>query len=361
MEYQKITNLLNTSSDNVPRFITKKQVEVHDQPGSAENRYKPSKQIRFKTSILRSDLCNFSNACILAKRTISVTDPNDANYNQKLALKNNNPFTSCISKIHNTLIDNAKDIDIIMLMYNLIEYSKNYSNTSGSLWNYYRNEPNGENNNLNYSIKDSKSFDYKTSITEKLEGINTKKDAEIVVPLKHLSNFWRTLDIVFVNCEINLVLTWSEQCVLTNKATKGTVPAQAGNPAAAAVNNPTNATFQITDAKLYVSVVTLSTEDDNNFLEQLKSGFNRNFKQNKYRSEMTNQAKTNNLNYLLDPTFNKVNRLFVLSFKNQDDRTSFSKYFTPKVEIKDFNVLADGKGFLDVPVRKQRRSIRKNY
>ena len=167
-----------------------------------------------------------------------------------------------------------------MLMYNLIKYSKNYSNATGSLWNYYRDEPNGENNNLNYSIKDSKSFDYKTSITGKLEGINRKKDAEIVVPLKHLSNFWRTLDIVFVNCEINLILTWYEKCVLTSKATRDTVPAQGGNPAAAAVNNPTNATFQITDTKLYVSVVTLSNEDNDNFLEQLKPGFNINFKYN---------------------------------------------------------------------------------
>ena len=110
--------------------------------------------------------------------------------------------------------------------------------------------------------------------------------------------------------------------------------------------SPTNATFQITDTKLYVPVVTLSTEDDNNFLEQLKSGFKRTIKWNKYRSEMTNQTKTNNLNYLIDPTFNKVNRLFVLSFENEEDRTSFSKYYTPKVEIKDFNVLIDGKSFL---------------
>ena len=109
--------------------------------------------------------------------------------------------------------------------------------------------------------------------------------------------------------------------------------------------SPTNATFQITDTKLYVPVVTLSTEDDNNFLKQLKSGFKRTIKWNKYRSEMTNQTKTNHLNHLIDPTFTKVNRLFVLSFENEEDRTSFSKYYVPKVEIKDFNVLIDGKSF----------------
>ena len=94
---------------------------------------------------------------------------------------------------------------------------------------------------------------------------------------------------------------------------------------------------------MYVLVVTLSTEDDNKFLEQLKTGIKRTIKWNKYRAEMTNQAKTNNLDYLIDPAFNKVSILFVLSFENEEDRTSFSKYYTPKVEIKDFNVLIDGK------------------
>ena len=103
----------------------------------------------------------------------------------------------------------------------------------------------------------------------------------------------------------------------------------------AEVDNPTNATFKITDTKLYIPA-TLSTEDDNKLLEQLKTGFERTIKWNKYRSDMTKQTKTNNLNYLIDPTFNKVNRLFVLSFENGDGRTSFSKYLTPSVEIKDF-------------------------
>ena len=94
-----------------------------------------------------------------------------------------------------------------MPAYNLHEYSKNYSKTIGSLWSYYRDEPNrGANNSINFLIKDSKSFDYKTSITGKLEGHNTEK----VVPLKYLSNFWRTLDMSLINCEINLILTWSK-------------------------------------------------------------------------------------------------------------------------------------------------------
>ena len=114
MEYQKITNLLCTTSNEMPRFITKKWVEVHDQSGSAEDRYKPSKQIRFKTSMLRSDLCDFSDAYIVVKGTITVTNPVNDAYDKKLAFKNNAPFVSCISKINNTLIDNAEELDIVM-------------------------------------------------------------------------------------------------------------------------------------------------------------------------------------------------------------------------------------------------------
>ena len=200
-------------------------------------------------------------------------------------------------------------------MYNLLEYNKNYRKTTGSFWNYYRDEPNeestgGGNGAIKYSIRNSKSFEYKTSITGTLEGDNTEKEAEIVVPLKHLSNFWKTLDMPLINCEINLILTWSENCVLTSKAQRDKFIGTGSdkNPQFSEINNPTNATFKITDTKLYVPVVTLSTKDDNTFLEQLKSGF----KWKKYRSEITNQTKTNYLNYLIDSTFTKVNRLFVL-------------------------------------------------
>ena len=108
----------------------------------------------------------------------------------------------------------------------MIEHSKNYSKTSGSLWNYYRDEPNsGAERNITNSIKYSKYFNYKTSTTEKLEGGNTEKeDIKIVVPLKYLINFWRTLDMPLINCEVSLTLTWSETCVLTSKATREANP-----------------------------------------------------------------------------------------------------------------------------------------
>ena len=133
--------------------------------------------------------------------------------------------------------------------------------------------------------------------------INLVKKVEIVVPLKYLSNFWGRLDMPLINCEVSLTLTWSENCIITSLERREITNTQRDS-------SPTNATFKITDTKLYVSVVTLSTKDDNNFLEQLKLRFKRTIKWNRYRSEMTNHTKTNRLNYLIDPTFTKVNRLF---------------------------------------------------
>ena len=162
-----------------------------------------------------------------------------------------------------------------------------------------------------------------------------------------------------INSEVSLTLTWFENCVLTDITTQTARAPQGDNPARPAIHAPTNVTFKITDATFYIPVVTSSTKHDSNFLEQLKSGFKRTIKWNKYRSEMTNQTKTNHLNHLIDPTFIKVNRLFVLSFENEEDRTSFSKYYVPKVEIKDFNVLIDGKSFFDVPVKNKEEAYEK--
>ena len=125
MEYQNITKLLDTTSDKIPRFITEKWLEVHDQSGSAKNRDKPSKQMRFKTSMLRSDLCDFSDAYIVVKGAITLTKTDGRGFidirNRFLAFKNNAPFTNCISKINNVLIDNAEDLDVDMPMYSLLQ------------------------------------------------------------------------------------------------------------------------------------------------------------------------------------------------------------------------------------------------
>ena len=136
MEYQKITNVLGRTPIEMPRFITKKWVEVHDQSGSFDDRYKPSKRIKFKASMLRSDLCHYSDAYIVVKGDITLAIINGRGIidirNRFLTFKNNSPFTNCISKINNVLIDNVEDLDIVMPIYNLLGYSKNYRKTTGS-------------------------------------------------------------------------------------------------------------------------------------------------------------------------------------------------------------------------------------
>ena len=154
--------------------------------------------------MLRSHLCDYSDAYIFVKGEITVTEPNNDAYDKKLAFENNALVISCISKINNTLIDNAEDLDIVTCMYNLLEYSKSYSKTTISLWNYTDKPNSGAEGNIK-SIKDSKSFNYKTTITGKLEGTDTEKEVKFVVPLKHLSNFFRILDIPLINCEINTI------------------------------------------------------------------------------------------------------------------------------------------------------------
>ena len=146
-----------------------------------------------------------------------------------------------------------------------------------------------------------------------------------------------------------MILSWYKECVLVGRALRN-APDPQPNPAIAAIESPTSAKFEITDCKLYVPIVTLSAENDNKLLEQLKSGFKRTIKWNKYMSQMSNK-KNNNLNYLIDPTFSNVNRLFVLSFDNEDDRTSYYKYYMPNVERKDYNVLIVGDAFFELPVK----------
>ena len=142
MEHYKISKLLNNSA--VAKFVTKKWVEVND---LSSGQYSVNKNIRFQTSLLRSDLCDYSNAYIVVKGRVSVTNNNSANrIYKKLTFKNNVPLRSCITKINNIFIDNAEDLDIVMPMYNLLQYSNNYSMTSGKLWNYYRDEINDNEN-----------------------------------------------------------------------------------------------------------------------------------------------------------------------------------------------------------------------
>ena len=146
-----------------------------------------------------------------------------------------------------------------------------------------------------------------------------------------------------INCEVNLILTWSKDCVFTNSEGEGK--------------------FTITETKLYVPVVTLSTKDNAKLLQQLKSGFKRTINWNKYESSIKTFAQNRYLNHLINPSFQGVNRLFVLSFENEDQRKSHSSYYLPNVEIKDYNVMVDGRIFSDQPIdsmAKTYENIRKN-
>ena len=193
MEFQKIVNLLDTTSDDkdLPRFVTKKWIDVYDQ---SEKNYNVNKEITIKTPMLRSNLCAYSDAYIVVKGTITVTDPDNAKRNKSVAFKNNAPFINCISKINGVKIDNVEDLDVVMLMYNLLEYSKNYRKTTGSFWNCYRDEPSDP------ISSNSESFKYKTSITGNAYNLVAgnanydvtkvgKNETKVVIPLKYLRSF----------------------------------------------------------------------------------------------------------------------------------------------------------------------------
>ena len=234
----------------------------------------------------KSSLWDYSDACILVKGKITITGEGDdtsakqADERDKgVAFKNCAPFTNCISEINNIQVDDAKDIDIVMPMYNLIEYSDNYARTSGSLWQYYRDEPYD-------NLADSESFKSKIKITGKTPYNSNRKDVEIMVPLKYLSSFWRALEMPLIKCEVILILTWSSTCVITNSTGA--------------------ATFAITDTNLYVPLVTLSIQDNSaqhKLLQELKSGFKRVIDWNKYLSKPELLAQNPNLNHLVEPSF----------------------------------------------------------
>ena len=200
-----------------------------------------------------------------------------------------------------------------MPLYNLICYSGNYSKTLGS------------------TMQVSESFKSKIKIKGNTPGNGNTKNIEKAVPLKYLSKFWRTLEIPIISSETNLVLTWSQKCV-TSSATEARK-------------------FIITYTKLYVPVVTLSTQDNMKLLKQLESGFKIINNKNKYQSKLTGQAQIRYLEYLIDPSFQRVNRLFVLLFGNRADREVHTVYFLPKVEIKDCNVMIDRRNLFNQPIK----------
>ena len=300
--------------------------------------------------MLRSSLCDYGDAYILVKGNITVnnTAADGAvanNTNKKVLFRNCAQFTSCISKIHNTQINNAECIDIVMSMYRLIEYSDNYSKTSVSLWQYCKEIPAENDDDCNIvdfnGANATDSFNFKTKITGQTAADNNigniagRVDVEIMVLLKYLSNFWRTPEMSLINCEVELILEWSANCVIIYTNVANQVP-----------------TFTITETNVYVPVVTLSTEDNAKLLPQLKNGFKRTLSWDiKYLVKPEVLAQNSNLNHLTEPSFQGVNRHFVLAFENDVQRSSKKIYYIPNVDIKDYNVMIDEKHVLDQPIK----------
>ena len=379
MEYDKINNLLlsedNKSevSEQLSKFVTREYVKVN----SLSNLYNENKPIRFKTPMLRSDLCDYFDAYILVKGAITVTAPgvnNNANNvrdkrNRPVILKNNAPFVSCITRINRELIEDADDLDIVMPIYNLLEYSKNYRKTIGSLYNYYRDELSDDaddNNFANINVVNSEAFKYKNKITGNMynadaddDGYDVNKngaqEVELTIPLKYLGNFYRALNIPLISCEVSLELKWDKNCIITSLEQR---QVDAGPPVVRD-NAPTGATLAISDCKLYVPAVNLSKDDDTKLLTNLKSGFKREIIWNKYISQMTAEAVNTNLNILIDPTFTNVNKLFVLAYQTADDRQSFSQFYLPRVTVKDYNVILDKLAFFDLPIKTEEEAYEK--
>ena len=255
-----------------------------------------------------------------------------------------------------------------MSIYNLLEYSKNYRKTIGSLYNYYRDElTNDDNDNFaNINVVNSEALIYKNKITGNTYNVdagaqgydvnkNGTQEVELTIPLKYLGNFWTALNIPLISCEVSLELKWDKNCVITSLEQR---QVDAGPPVVRD-NAPTGATLAINDCKLYVPAVTLSKDDKTKLLTHLKLGFKREIIWNKYRSQMTTEAVNNNLNILIDPTFTNVNRLFVLAYQNADDRQSFSQFYLPRVMVKDYNVIIDKLAFFELPIKTDEEAYEK--
>ena len=249
-----------------------------------------------------------------------------------------------IIEITKTFNDDAEHTNITMPMYNLIEYNDNYSDTSGSLWNFKRDEII---RNINLTNNNSSSFKYKSNLigNTDADGANRKKEGvKIVVTLKYLSNFRRSLEIPLIKCKVELSLRWYEICILSNVAG--------------------NSTFKITDAKLYVPIVTLSTEDNAKLSKSLTEGFKRSVYWNEYKVIPEEIYNANvNIKKLIDPSWQGINRLFVLAYLNDATSTanSYRKYFLPRIKIENYNIEIDSRNFYDQPINNSVKQYDEKY
>ena len=257
MENQKVINLLDKIDTVSKHFATKKWYIINDENNTNYGVNKDTgadnpDTIKYDTRVLKPNLCDYAKAYILIDGTIRAAA---ANANTRLALKNCAPFTKCNLEINVEHVDTAENLDITMPMYNLIEYSDNYQDSSATLYQYKRDEPPEDDAVADLTADNSSSLSYKISLLGNPVVANNipRKNVKVVVPLKYLSNFFRSLEMPLINCKIKLNLTWKKECVLS---------ADDGNPV-----------FIINDTKMYVPVVTLSKEDNKDFIEQQNKGF----------------------------------------------------------------------------------------
>ena len=267
MENQKIINLLNKDDIDSKYFATKKWYIINDKNNTKygvnkdTGAYNPD-TIKYDTRVLKPNLCDYAEAYILVNCTIRAANAVNAT---RLALKNCAPFTKCNLEINDEYVDTVENLDIVMPMYNLIEYSDNYQDSSATLYQYKRDEPPEDDAAADLTADNSSSFKYKIKLLGNIDQVNPdaarvgRLNVKVVVPLKHLNDFFRSLEMPLINCKIKLNLTWKKECVVS------TLDDAAANP-------ENNAVFIINDTKLYVPVVTLSKEDNKDFIEQQNKG-----------------------------------------------------------------------------------------
>ena len=330
MENQKIINLLDKIDTDSKHFATKKWYIINDENNTNYGINKDTgadnpDTIKYDTRVLKPNLCHYAEAYILIDGTIRAAADND---NTRLALKNCAPFTKYDLEINDEHVDTAEHLDITMPMYNLIEYSDNYQDSSATLYQYKRDEPPEANAINDVTTDTSSSFKYNVSLlgNPDVDGNIAKTSGKVVTPLKYLSNFFRSLEMPLINCKIKLNLTWKKQCVLSNQD-------------GAAV-------FIINDTKMYVPVVTLSKEDNKDFIEQQNNGFQRSIYWNEYKTKEINENADANV-------FKGVNRLFVMAYNRangQPTRNGQQKYYLPRIDLEKYNVIIDGRNFYDNPI-----------
>ena len=339
MENQKIINLLDKIDANSKHFATKKWYIINDENNTNYGVNKDTgadnpDTIKYHTRVLKPNLRDYAEAYILINGTIRAAA---ADANTRLALKNCAPFTKCNLEINDEHVDTAENLDITMPMYNLIEYSDNYQDSSATLYQYKRDEPPEDDAVADLTADNSSSLKYKISLLGNPVVANNiaKTNVKVVVPLKYLSNFFGSLEMPLINCKIKLNLTWKKECVLST--------------------DNGNAVFIINDTKMCVPVVTLSKEDNKYFIEQQNKGFQRSIYMNEYKTKEINEnANANVFKYInLDPSFQGVNRLFVMAYNRangQPTRNGQQKYYLPRIDLEKYNVIIDGRNFYDNPI-----------